>query len=106
MLPPVLAASELVEWAQLDAPTLARAIVAWHVLDTPGDDGDSENAGPLVTTLLDWWSIYTSSSLRWTVALAALDEMTRVHSVDCDFSQLFDRGLNRCGRFAIGTRMA
>lgn len=71
MLPPVLASSELVEWAQLDAPTLRRALVRWYL----AEESDRNKLDTLTATLLDWWSIYTSSSPRWTVALAALDEM-------------------------------
>ncbi len=74
MLPPVLAASELVEWAQLDAPTLRRALVRWHLVE----ESDRNKFDRLTATLLDWWGIYTSSSPRWTVALAALDEMISV----------------------------
>jgi len=77
MLPPVLAAAEQVDWARLDEPTLRRAIDCWHVT-SPSDPVATRAADDsrLAGTLLDWWTTYTESSPRWTVALAALDQMT------------------------------
>jgi len=87
LLPPVLAASAEVEWARLDEPTLRLALAAWHLVPAASEknDGnrdekhvvDEKAPDELTATLLDWWGTYTAGSPRWTVALAALDQMVQ-----------------------------
>ncbi|MFV2067434.1 MAG: hypothetical protein ACC645_10675 [Pirellulales bacterium] len=67
MIPPILAAAEEVELAQLNRETLRSALTAWNV-----DTADHELTA---TTLLDWWSTYAASRPPWSVAMAALDQM-------------------------------
>lgn len=63
MVPPVLAASQEVELARLDEPTLVAALAAWN---TPA-------AEP--AKLIEWWETCQSTSVSWAVAIAALDRM-------------------------------
>ena len=68
MIPPVLSAAADVEWARFDRGTIAEALLSWRVA--------GEDAERLAGTLLDWWETYRTSRPAWSVALAALGQMT------------------------------
>lgn len=72
MLPPVLAASTEVELTRNSGDMLARAIDAWEVERPPGVD--------LTTVIASWWETYSASRPAWSVALSALEQMTRSES--------------------------
>jgi len=67
MLPPVLFASETVELARYDATTLELAARSW-ALPSTGDEAAME-------IVADWWAAYNADPTRWTIALAALDQL-------------------------------
>lgn len=66
MVPPVLAAAEHVELAQLSQETVAEAIEAWRLPEASDDQAE---------ILLHWWATYQEGSTSWAVALAALERM-------------------------------
>ncbi len=70
MLPPALAAAEMVELSHLDEATLAAALEFWRLGEEVAADVPA-----LASTLLDWWSTYTTTRPHWSVALAALAQM-------------------------------
>ena len=66
-LPLVLAAAEQVELARCDEITLKRALQSWHLpTNLPNE---------VVAKLLDWWTAYIEGQTRWSVAMAALEQM-------------------------------
>ncbi len=67
MLPPALAAGQVVELTKIDEPTLALAIEQWQV-PVPSDVD-------VVSTLFAWWETYLQTRPAWFVALTALDRM-------------------------------
>lgn len=67
MLPPALAAGQVVELTQIDEPTLALAIEQWHV-PVPTDVD-------VIGTLFAWWETYLQTRPAWSVGLTALDRM-------------------------------
>ncbi|MEM9657389.1 MAG: hypothetical protein AAF961_03425, partial [Planctomycetota bacterium] len=67
MLPPVLAAAEVVELATFDESLVTTALGAWGLAN-----GD---ATAMAQTLLHWWSAFDNRATRWPAALAALDAM-------------------------------
>lgn len=67
MLPATLAASEVVELAACDLPTLKLALRLWHL--------DIEPASNTAETLLSWWETYCDSRPSWAIGLQALDRM-------------------------------
>ena len=67
MIPPVLAAAELVELGRCDAAAIAEAIVAWRLPPAlPPDAADR---------LWSWWTAWLEGAAKWPVAVAALDEL-------------------------------
>jgi hypothetical protein len=67
MLPPTLQAAEIVELCQFSPETAERAIEVWRI---PVNDRSLT-----AQTVLQWWGIYQRDRPRWSVALAALDQM-------------------------------
>lgn len=67
LLPPTLAAGEVVELTRYDRETLAAACAAWRIPAPPGCD--------LPQALETWWATYLKGRPPWNVALAALDAM-------------------------------
>ena len=65
-VPPVLAAAEHVELAQLSHESVVKALTAWRL---PGAGNDQAE------TLLQWWATYQEGRTPWVVALAALERM-------------------------------
>lgn len=68
-IPAALVAAQEVELVQFSPETVARAASLWRVASTP------EEAGQLAALLSKWWSVYTTSTWQWPVALAALEQM-------------------------------
>lgn len=66
MIPPRLAAAEVVELARCDEPTIATALSAWRCGDAPA------RTAPAIWS---WWSTWLESPARWSVSVAALERM-------------------------------
>jgi len=67
MLPPVLVAAETVELARYDPATLELAARSWGL--------PSMADGATTSIVADWWEAYRADPTRWTIALAALDQL-------------------------------
>ena len=66
MIPPVLAAAELVELARCDEATVAAALEAWQ----------PERKDPtLPGKIWSWWNAWIDQPAKWPVAVAALDQL-------------------------------
>lgn len=68
MLPPILAAGQIVELTKIDEPTLSLAIEQWQV-PVLREDQD------IVSKLLSWWETYLQTKPQWSVAFMALDRI-------------------------------
>lgn len=66
-IPLVFAAADAVDLATLDQPTLEQALRTWHLEPLVADDAPQR--------LLDWWLAYANGDSRWSIAMAALDQM-------------------------------
>ena len=72
MLPPILAAGQVVELTKIDEPNLALAIEQWQIPVPPKVD--------VVRPLLAWWETYLQTRPEWSVAMSALDRMLMARS--------------------------
>lgn len=72
MLPPTLAAAELVELAHADQQLLSAALDAWVL---PAFPGANTSADTLAAVVWNWWRTYERTKPPWPVALAALDRL-------------------------------
>ena len=72
MVPPVLAAAEIVKLAPFSAEAVGSALAAWRLVDV-AEAEDVVAAKAL--TLTTWWQTYQQGKTPWTVALAALEQM-------------------------------
>lgn len=70
MIPPVLAAAEVMGLAGYDRQLLRQTCKAWHV--------DSLMSTSGLDCLHQWWSTAANTQTAWPVALAALDQMLAV----------------------------
>jgi hypothetical protein len=71
MLPPVLAAAQVVELSACTEENVALAIGNWHIPVPQGWDLQER----LVPTLLDWWETYLTTRPEWHIAMQALGKM-------------------------------
>jgi hypothetical protein len=71
MLPPVLAAAQVVELSACTEENVALAIENWHIPVPQGWDLHER----LVPTLLDWWETYLTTRPEWHIAMQALGKM-------------------------------
>jgi hypothetical protein len=67
MLPPALAASKVVELADIDESFVDLAIEQWQI-KVPESDS-------VASTLLSWWETYLQTRAPWAVAMTALERM-------------------------------
>ena len=68
MLPPVLAASQIVELARIDEANLSLAIEQWSI-------AIPESLKNPAQSLIHWWETYLQTKPSWEVALNAIDKM-------------------------------
>jgi hypothetical protein len=71
MLPPVLAAAQVLELSECSNENVALAIQNWHI-PLPSDMDLHDHVVP---TLLDWWETYLTTKPSWHVAMQALGKM-------------------------------
>jgi hypothetical protein len=71
MVPPVLAAGQIVELNRIDEATVALAIDQWQI-PIPRS---METSWELSQTILSWWETYLQTRPPWRVAMMALDRM-------------------------------
>ena len=71
MLPPLLAAAQVVELSACTEENVALAIENWHIPAPAGWDVHER----LVPTLLDWWETYLTTRPEWHIAMQALGKM-------------------------------
>jgi hypothetical protein len=74
MLPPALAAAEVLELAKCDEATASLAIEQWQIAVPGSVDLESE----LAPSLMDWWETYLQTRPEWSTALRALAKMLGV----------------------------
>lgn len=74
MLPPVLAAAEVLEIGRCDEETASLAIEQWQIA-IPEEPADDSN---LAASLMDWWETYLQTRPTWELALRALAKMLNV----------------------------
>lgn len=72
MLPPTLAAAQLVELVHVDRELFHTAVTSWVL---PAFSQQSMTAGAVVDPVWDWWATYQQHRPTWSIALAALDRM-------------------------------
>ncbi len=73
MLPPVLAAAQVVELSRCTNEIAALAIEHWHI-PIPTETSVLDE---LVPTLMDWWETYLVSRPPWHIGIQALAKMIR-----------------------------
>lgn len=71
MLPPTLAAAQVLEIAQCTNDVIALAIEHWYVAIPSGRSIQDD----IVPALTDWWETYLVNKPTWSVALQALDKI-------------------------------
>lgn len=71
MLPPVLAASQVLELSRCTSEMAALAIEHWHIPIPAGADVHDQVA----PSLMDWWETYLQTRPAWHVAMQALAKM-------------------------------
>lgn len=71
MLPPILAAAQVLEISACTEDNVALAIENWHIPVPHGWDLHER----LVPTLLDWWETYLTTRPEWHIAMQALGKM-------------------------------
>lgn len=71
MLPPALAAAEVLELGKCDEATASLAIEQWQIAIPGSIDLQNE----LVPSLMDWWETYLQTRPDWSTALRALARM-------------------------------
>ncbi len=74
MLPPTLAAAEVLELSRCDEATVELAIENWQIAVPKGMDPHSQ----LIPTMMDWWETYLQTRPPWELALRALAKMLNV----------------------------
>jgi hypothetical protein len=71
MLPPILAAAQVVELSRCSSEVAALAIEHWHI-PVPSDANVHDHIAP---TLMDWWETYLQTRPEWHIAMQALSKM-------------------------------
>ena len=71
MLPPILAAAEVMELSKCDESVAELAIEQWHI-PVPQD---KEVHTEIVPIMMDWWETYLQTRPNWQTALQALAKM-------------------------------
>ena len=71
MLPPVLAAAEVLELSKCDESVAALAIEHWHIPVPQGQDIHTE----IVPAMMDWWETYLQTRPKWHTAMQAFAKM-------------------------------
>ena len=71
MLPPILAAAEVMELSKCDESVAELAIEHWHIPVPKGKDVHSE----IVPIMMDWWETYLQTRPGWHTALQAFAKM-------------------------------
>jgi hypothetical protein len=71
MLPPVLAAAQVVEQSSCTSEMAALAIEHWHI-PVPLEASVQDDIAP---TLMDWWETYLQTRPEWHIAMQALSKM-------------------------------
>lgn len=74
MLPPVLAASQVLEQSRCTSEMAAMAIQHWHIPIPAGSDVH-DHVAPV---LMDWWETYLQTRPAWHIAMQALAKMLGV----------------------------
>lgn len=74
MLPPVLAASQVLEQSRCTSEMAAMAIQHWHIPVPAGLDVHDQVA----PVLMDWWETYLQTRPAWHIAMQALAKMLGV----------------------------
>jgi hypothetical protein len=74
MLPPTLAAAEVLELSRCDEANVELAIENWQIAVPKGMDPHSQ----LIPTMMDWWETYLQTRPPWELALRALAKMLDV----------------------------
>lgn len=71
MLPPVLAAAEVLELSKCDEAMTELAIENWHI-PIPAEVESNQN---IASVLMDWWETYLQTRPAWPTAMLALSKM-------------------------------
>jgi hypothetical protein len=71
MLPPILAAAQVVELSRCSSEVAALAIEHWHIPVPPEADIQAH----IAPTLMDWWETYLQTRPEWHIAMQALSKM-------------------------------
>jgi hypothetical protein len=71
MLPPVLAAAEVMELSKCNESLVELAIEHWHI-PVPRDLDVHQTVAP---TMMDWWETYLQTRPKWSVAMQAFAKM-------------------------------
>ena len=74
MLPPILAAAEVMELSKCDESVAELAIEQWHIPVPKGRDANAE----LVPIMMDWWETYLQTRPGWQTALQAFAKMLAI----------------------------
>lgn len=71
MLPPILAAAQVVDLSKCTSEVAALAIEHWHI-PLPPEANIQDHVAP---TLMDWWETYLQTRPDWHIAMQALGKM-------------------------------
>ena len=74
MLPPILAAAEVMELSKCDEAVAELAIEHWHIPVPKGRDVHAD----IVPIMMDWWETYLQTRPGWQTALQALAKMLAI----------------------------
>jgi len=74
MLPPILAAAEVMELSKCDESVAELAIEQWHIPVPKGRGVHTE----IVPVLMDWWETYLQTRPGWHTAMQALAKMLAI----------------------------